>query len=410
MTDLKRGLMISPKRNQIETCAFFLYSLYNDINTEQKGDDRMVRFKTVQITDLTDEDLQAMGAQDQLIDVREADEYEAGHIEDALNYPLSTLNTKFPLDQGKTYYIYCQKGGRSQQASQMLSDSGFDVINLNGGYEAYLSQQEAQSQPQNQPTSTQQTTKTTDPEKTIKPERKQLNYSGLQCPGPIVNLSQAIQQLQPGEQVEVIVTDLGFANDIQSWVKQTGHHLIDLKSDESQVTAIIEKGEPSDKAMSVHESNNGTTIVLFSGELDKALAALIIANGARAAGREVSIFFTFWGLNALKRTDAPKVQKKGLEKLFDFMLPKGPENMPLSKMNMFGLGRFMMKLLMKQKNVDSLPALIDKAVENDIKLIACTMSMDVMGIKREELRDDVQIGGVGTYIGDTEYAKHNLFI
>ncbi|KXA42426.1 rhodanese-like protein [Staphylococcus simulans] len=382
--------------------------MYNDINIEQKGDDRMVRFKTVQITDLTDEDLQAMGAQDQLIDVREADEYEAGHIEDALNYPLSTLNTKFPLDQGKTYYIYCQKGGRSQQASQMLSDSGFDVINLSGGYEAYLSQQEAQ--PQHQTTSKQEQTEVTASEKTIKPERKQLNYSGLQCPGPIVNLSQAIKQLQPGEQVEVIVTDLGFASDIQSWAKQTGHHLIDLKTDDSKVTAIIEKDEASDQAMSVHESNNGTTIVLFSGELDKALAALIIANGARAAGREVSIFFTFWGLNALKRTDAPKVQKKGLEKLFDFMLPKGPESMPLSKMNMFGLGRFMMKLLMKQKNVDSLPALIDKAIENDIKLIACTMSMDVMGIKREELRDDVQIGGVGTYIGDTEHAKHNLFI
>ncbi|WP_412518630.1 DsrE/DsrF/DrsH-like family protein [Staphylococcus simulans] len=376
----------------------------------------MVRFKTVQITDLTDEDLQAMGAQDQLIDVREADEYEAGHIEDALNYPLSTLNTKFPLDQGKTYYIYCQKGGRSQQASQMLSDSGFDVINLNGGYEAYHSQKEAEAQSQEPDTQEPQTANTqsspeqTEAERTIKPERKQLNYSGLRCPGPIVNLSQAIQKLQPGEQVEVIVTDLGFASDIQSWVKQTGHHLIDLNTDDSKVTAIIEKGEASHQAMSVHESNNGTTIVLFSGELDKALAALIIANGARAAGRDVSIFFTFWGLNALKRTDAPKVQKKGLEKLFDLMLPKGPESMPLSKMNMFGLGRFMMKLLMKQKNVDSLPALIDKAIENDIKLIACTMSMDVMGIKREELRDDVQIGGVGTYIGDTEHAKHNLFI
>lgn len=376
----------------------------------------MVRFKTVQITDLTGEDLQAMGAQDQLIDVREADEYEAGHIEDALNYPLSTLNTKFPLDQGKTYYIYCQKGGRSQQASQMLSDSGFDVINLNGGYEAYRSQKEAEAQSQEPDTQEPQTTNTqsspeqTEAERTIKPERKQLNYSGLQCPGPIVNLSQAIQKLQPGDQVEVIVTDLGFASDIQSWVKQTGHHLIDLNTDDSKVTAIIEKGEASHQAMSVHESNNGTTIVLFSGELDKALAALIIANGARAAGRDVSIFFTFWGLNALKRTDAPKVQKKGLEKLFDLMLPKGPESMPLSKMNMFGLGRFMMKLLMKQKNVDSLPALIDKAIENDIKLIACTMSMDVMGIKREELRDDVQIGGVGTYIGDTEHAKHNLFI
>lgn len=372
----------------------------------------MVRFKTVQITDLTDEDLQAMGAQGQLIDVREADEYEAGHIEDALNYPLSTLNTKFPLDQGKTYYIYCQAGKRSQQASQMLSDSGFEVVNLNGGYQAYSEQQEAKHTPDNTNTNETDTLQqeVSEETKTVQPDRKQVNYSGLQCPGPIMNLSREIKQLNPGQQIEATVTDPGFASDIQSWVKQTGHHLIDLNTDNEKVTAVIEKGEEKSKDMTVHESDNGTTIVLFSGELDKALAALIIANGARAAGRDVSIFFTFWGLNALKRTDAPKVKKQGLEKLFDMMLPKGPESMPLSKMNMFGLGRFMMKLLMKQKNVDSLPSLIDKAIENDIKLIACTMSMDVMGIKREELRPEVQIGGVGTYIGDTEQAKHNLFI
>ena len=137
--------------------------------------------------------------------------------------------------------------------------------------------------------------------------------------------------------------------------------------------------------------------MLFSGELDKALAAFIIANGARAAGREVSIFCTFWGLNALKRPHSGKVKKTGIERLFGMMLPNGPENMPLSKMNMFGLGRLMMKMIMKQKNVDSLPTLIDKAITNDIKLIACTMSMDVMGIKKKNCVQKLNLQGRHLY-------------
>lgn len=149
---------------------------------------------------------------------------------------------------------------------------------------------------------------------------------------------------------------------------------------------------------------------MFSGELDKAVAAMIIANGAKAAGRDVTIFFTFWGLNALKKEKNSKVRKQGIAKMFDLMLPKSPLKMPLSKMNMFGLGNVMMRYVMKKKNVDSLPSLINQAIDQEIKLIACTMSMDVMGIKKEELRDEVSYGGVGTYIGDTENASHNLFI
>ena len=162
--------------------------------------------------------------------------------------------------------------------------------------------------------------------------------------------------------------------------------------------------------MEVNHTDKGTTIVLFSGELDKAVAAMIIANGAKAAGRDVTIFFTFWGLNALKKEKNSKVRKQGIAKMFDLMLPKSPLKMPLSKMNMFGLGNVMMRYVMKKKNVDSLPSLINQAIDQEIKLIACTMSMDVMGIKKEELRDEVSYGGVGTYIGDTENASHNLFI
>ncbi|AYU54392.1 DsrE/DsrF/DrsH-like family protein [Staphylococcus debuckii] len=373
----------------------------------------MVQFKTVQITDLTDEDLEAMAHQGQLIDVRETDEYEAGHIDGAQSYPLSSLNTKFPLDQSKTYYIYCQAGKRSQQASQMLSDSGFTVVNLNGGYQAIQDRAEAE-QAQTAPAEKENFEEQPSTENTsvseLKPGRKKVNYSGMQCPGPLMNVNQELKQLQPAEQLEVLVTDPGFASDIKSWAAQTGNTLVDLKQNNNEVTAVIEKAAQQPQDLTVQHTEKGTTIVLFSGELDKALAAFIIANGARAAGREVSIFCTFWGLNALKRPHSGKVKKTGIERLFGMMLPNGPENMPLSKMNMFGLGRLMMKMIMKQKNVDSLPTLIDKAITNDIKLIACTMSMDVMGIKKEELRPEVEFAGVGTYIGDTEHANHNLFI
>ena len=242
----------------------------------------------------------------------------------------------------------------------------------------------------------------------IKAERKQFNYSGLQCPGPIVNISKEVKNIEVGEQIEVTVTDPGFFSDIKSWVKQTGHTLVKLDESNNGINAIIQKEKPKD--LEVNHTAKGTTIVLFSGELDKAVAAMIIANGAKAAGRDVTIFFTFWGLNALKKAQTVNVKKKGIAKMFDFMLPKTPLKMPLSKMNMFGLGNIMMRYVMKKKNVDSLPSLIDQAIDQDIKLIACTMSMDVMGIQKEELRDEVEYGGVGTYIGDTENANHNLFI
>lgn len=204
------------------------------------------------------------------------------------------------------------------------------------------------------------------------------------------------------------VTDPGFYSDVKAWADQTGHSLISLEQNDNKVIAVIRKEKERD--MDVTTTKNGTTIVLFSGELDKALAAFIIANGARAAGRDVTIFFTFWGLSAVKKDDEVNVKKSGIEKAFDLMLPSNAVNMPLSKMNMFGLGNLMMRFVMKQKNVDSIVKLRQQAIDQDIRLIACAMSMDVMGIKQEELIDEVEIGGVGTYIGDTAKAEHNLFI
>ncbi len=350
-----------------------------------------MKLKTIPIQDFSKEDLECLGANNQLLDVREEEEYRLGHIKGAISVPLSTIEQTHPTEP-KSYYIYCKSGNRSKQAGEFLADQGLDVVNLDGGYSSFSADDHKQ----------------VNEKSSVQSQRKKLNYSGMQCPGPIVNVNREIQLLNIGEQLEVTVTDVGFASDVQSWAQQTGHALVDLQHDETQVTAVIQKneGKPQDPQI----SKNGTTIVLFSGDLDKALAAMIIANGARAAGKDVSIFFTFWGLNALKKRKKSQVRKTGMAKWFDKFLPKTPAHMPISKLNMLGIGNKMMQAMMRKKNVDSLPALIDQAIEQDVTLIACTMSMDVMGITQEELRPEIQLGGVGTYIGHTQHADHHLFI
>ncbi|MEB8265528.1 persulfide response sulfurtransferase CstA [Mammaliicoccus sciuri] len=355
----------------------------------------MKQYNEKHINNFSKKELEKLGAQGQLIDVRTQEEYNLAHIKDAILHPVDKIES-FNKDEKKTYYIQCKSGNRSAKASQYLAKQGYNVVNLDGGYKAY-EEKNVSDDTQEENTNVE-----------IKAERKQFNYSGLQCPGPIVNISREVKNIGVGDQIEVTVTDPGFLSDIKSWVKQTGHTLVKLEESNNGINTIIQKEKTKD--LELNHTAKGTTIVLFSGELDKAIAAMIIANGAKAAGRDVTIFFTFWGLNALKKVQAVNVKKKGIAKMFDVMLPKAPVRMPLSKMNMFGLGNIMMRYVMKKKNVDSLPSLINQAIDQDIKLIACTMSMDVMVIQKEELRDEVEYGGVGTYIGYTENANHNLFI
>lgn len=158
------------------------------------------------------------------------------------------------------------------------------------------------------------------------------------------------------------------------------------------------------------EQEKSTTMVVFSGDLDKVMAAFIIANGAAAYGHNVTMFFTFWGLNTLK-DETKRATKKGmLEKMFGFMMPKGPNKLGLSKMNFLGMGPKMIKHVIKKHNAMTIPELVELAQEQGIKLVACTMTMDLLGIKQEELIDGIEYGGVGAYIGDAEKARTNLFI
>ena len=157
-------------------------------------------------------------------------------------------------------------------------------------------------------------------------------------------------------------------------------------------------------------STKRTTIVLFSGDYDKAMAAYIIANGAAAYDHEVTIFHTFWGINALRKQESLQVKKGILEKMFGWMMPRGAEKLGLSKMQMAGFGPQMIKHVMKKHNALTLTQLMELAQEQNIKLVSCTMTMDLLGLQQEELLDGVEYGGVAAYLGDAEQGNVNLFI
>ena len=213
-----------------------------------------------------------------------------------------------------------------------------------------------------------------------------------------------------GERIEITATDAGFSRDAQAWCNTTGHLLISNVEEKGCYTVVIEKGAPKACSAVVSDRGKGKTLILFSDDLDKVLATLVLAHGAAATGQKVSIFFTFWGLNVLKKVRKPKVKKDIFGKMFGMMLPSHSLKLHLSKMSMFGVGDKIMRRIMKAKGIDSLERLRDQALVNGVEFIACQMSMDVMGIKREELLDEVTVGGVATYMERAEAANVNLFI
>ncbi|WP_210133524.1 sulfurtransferase TusA family protein, partial [Staphylococcus sp. GDY8P199P] len=197
------------------------------------------------------QELEKLGAQGQLIDVRTQEEYELAHINGATLHPVDKIES-FNKDKNTTYFVHCKSGTRSAKASEYLAEQGYDIVNLDGGYKAY----EAKNDDDN--------TLEENTNVAIKAERKQFNYSGLQCPGPIVNISKEVKNIEVGEQIEVTVTDPGFFSDIKSWVKQTGHTLVKLDESNNGINAIIQKEKPKD--LEVNHTAKGTPIVLFSGE------------------------------------------------------------------------------------------------------------------------------------------------
>jgi peroxiredoxin family protein/TusA-related sulfurtransferase len=233
---------------------------------------------------------------------------------------------------------------------------------------------------------------------------------GLQCPGPIMQLRTAVDKAGAGDVIEITATDQGFALDVPSWCARTRNTLVSLCNANGSYTAVIRKGAPDNVCSVPQDRDHQKTMVIFSNDMDKMMAAFIIANGAASMGSQVTLFFTFWGLNLLRKGVRVPVKKALLENLFGVMMPRGPGKTLLSKMNMAGMGTAMMKYIMKRKNVYSLDYLMRKARESGVRFVACTMSMDIMGIRKEELIDGIEFGGVSYYLERADNSAYNLFI
>ena len=345
-----------------------------------------------------------------LLDVREEAEVMAYAVPNAINIPLGKLRVRMnELDPEKRIIVLCGIGVRAYTAARILDQNGFKNTEVYpGGVRLYQA-----NYPEVEVETIADAKKEDHMEQATITNKIRLDCCGMQCPGPIMEVFRSVKEMKDGELLEVSASDPGFAKDIVSWCKRTGNTLVSNEERDGAYVAIIRRGTNApavQKAAQADAAPKGKTIIVFDGDMDKVLASFVIANGALAMGRPVTMFFTFWGLTALRKTEKVPVKKSLIEKMFGFMLPRGAGKLKLSKMNMGGMGTAMMQGIMKDKNIDSLETMMKKAMENGVKIIACSMSMDVMGIHPEELIDGVEIGGVGTYLGDAEESDVNLFI
>lgn len=350
-----------------------------------------------------------------LIDTRTPEEFSFGTIPGAVNIPLDEMRdrlSEIPAD--KPVVLFCAVGLRGYLAQRILIGRGYrNTVNLIGGYKTYstavapIPAPTASSPAQPAASAPSQSVQSGSAKEPLR-----VNACGLQCPGPIMQVKKAMDSIAPGERVEIVATDAGFARDASAWCATTGNKLIEKKEEKGRYTVLLEKGDEACTCLSSLPAagGRGKTLILFSDDLDKALATFVLANGAAATGQKVSIFFTFWGLNVLKKIQKPRTEKDIFGKMFGMMLPSSSLRLKLSKMNMMGLGSRMMRFLMKRKGIDSLESLRSQALAQGVEFIACQMSMDMMGIRREELLDEVTIGGVATYMERADKANVNLFI
>lgn len=351
-----------------------------------------------------------------LLDVRTPDEFSLGSLPGAINIPLDEIRDRIDeIPKDKPVYVFCAVGLRGYLAYRILVQHGYDKVrNLSGGLKIYkaatapIIRNEGCDTPASMEESA---TPVSIQEEPAAPSRTvQVDACGMQCPGPILKMKKTMDTLVPGERVQITSTDPGFARDAAAWCNSTGNKLISKESAAGKSIIVIEKEEPKACSMVTSCEGKGKTFIMFSDDLDKALATFVLANGAAATGQKVTIFFTFWGLNVIKRLSKPKVEKDIFGKMFGMMLPSSSLKLKLSKMSMGGIGGKMMRYIMHSKGIDSLESLRRQALENGVEFIACQMSMDVMGVKKEELLDEVTIGGVATYMERADNANINLFI
>ncbi len=342
-----------------------------------------------------------------IVDVRTPEEYNLGNIPGAINIPVDELRIRLTeLPKDRQIIVNCAIGLRGYLAYRILKQNGYaDVMNLSGGYKIWYT---ATADLKNtRPLS--HTPSNESGEEDLSVNTIKIDACGLQCPGPVLQQKKHYNEMRVGERLLITATDQGFARDVSSWCNMTGAKLLNVENKSGVIHATIEKEDKSLVCKEISKGENKTLIV-FSDDLDKALASFVIANGAASTGKKVTMFFTFWGLNVIKKQRKPSVKKDIFGKMFGWMLPSYSGKLKLSKLNMGGMGSTMMRHIMKKKHIDSLESLINQAIENGVEMIACTMSMDVMGVKEEELLDHVSLGGVASYLEKAEDANVNLFI
>lgn len=362
-----------------------------------------------------------------ILDVRSEEEYELGSMEGSHLIPHTELRNRLAeIPKDKDIVVYCAIGLRGYLAQRVLLQHGYkNVYNLTGGLKSYEVAQLERTLLEHGEVDTVRIERNVNVLNEDGSFRKpaankifRVDACGLQCPGPIIRLKKEMDNLEPGDRIVIKASDPGFGVDVQSWCDLTGNELVSLDTTAGIIEAVIGKGDSS--ICSVPDSfgtkpamcdpDNGATMIVFSQDLDKALATFVLANGAAATGKDVTLFFTFWGLSILRKKPSKPVKKDFMGKMFASMLPKGMEDLALSSLNMGGMGASMMKYRMKKKNVDQVRQMFEDAKKAGVRLIACQMSMDIMGITKEELLDGVEIGGVATYMGAASKSKVNLFI
>ncbi len=330
-----------------------------------------------------------------LVDLREPDEVLINGIDGAMNVPFSRFYSVIDtIPRDKPVLVFCRVGDWSEEFAEILSDRGYDVIHLEGGYNALRKLKE-------------------DSEKVVDATADVpvlIDAKGLKCPGPIVKVADFLRSTPEGTKVIAEATEDAFYSDIRVWCERTGNTLASLSASDGVIRAEIIKSNRQTPALSNTQASHGKTFVLFSGDLDKTIAAFIMANGAASMGRNVTMFFTFWGLNILRKPEKISVKKAFIEKMFGVMMPRGTKKLGLSRMNIGGAGAKMIRAVMKKKGISSLEELIDSAISHGVRIVACQMSMDIMGITREELIGGVELGGVATFLGSGENSDMSLFI
>lgn len=345
-----------------------------------------------------------------VLDMRPVAVAELDPVPGAVNIVPAELRARLgELDRAKPWVTVCAMGKTSYFGARILAQAGFDVVSLAGG---------VRLRPVASAGDGDAGKNIATPAVAAQASAAVLDCTGMACPGPLLRVKAACETLAVGQALTVTASDPGFARDVAAFARSTGIELLGVERAKGLVTARLRR--PAGDATVVPQVDGpvvaggrrkGATAVVFSGEMDKVMAALVVANGAAALGGRVTLFFTFWGLNALRREQPVRVAGKSLlDRMFGRMLPRGLGALPLSQLNFMGAGRRLMKHQMSSKGLPNLPGLLGAARLAGVRLVACTMSMEAMGIRAEELIEGVEFGGVADYLDSAEQAGTNLFV